>query len=749
MMSENEPTRESTLSIEHVKPGYWAFISYRHMDNRDEGRQWANWIHQTLETYEVPEDLVGQTNSLDEEIPQHIYPVFRDEEELPADANLADSIRSAVKRSRYMIVLCSPRAAESQYVADEITYFKQLGRANRILAVLIEGEPNASWDEGKQRMGFSPFQECFPLPLMHDVRDDGELDLTSRAEPIAADFRLPSGGHQGWTTPAAYREALVADGNLKERAIRESVDQYEKRLEMGTLRIIAGVLGIPLSTLTERDKAYQLKKAKTKARQLTIWSSVIGVLAIAAAIAAGFALHQKRQAEIQRDQVLRLSDSKEARDLIDETDKLWPIHPDKIPPMKRWLDRATQLTEKKNLHEKTLEQIRLAGTRNSSGQWVFNSNELAWQNQVLENMLVDIAVFSEGPKLLSMVRDRLRRASLLEADSIGRYASEWADCIEMIKDSPRYGGLTISPQLGLVPLGENPKSGLFEFAHVGSGSIPKRLPNSGELDIENDTAIVLALIPAGSFYMGAQASDPSRPGYDPRASSKEGPVHRVNLTRPFFISLHECTQQQWNQMTGGESPSAFRMGRTYHDVKVTGRHPVEHVSYLDAMKWLHRHRLTLPTEAQWEYCCRAGTATAWWTGDDVELLGVSEIAPSATANVADKAAAAFDERGLKVFSHSINDGYPFHSPVGSFRPNPFGLYDVHGNVWEWCRDGYRIFTSEPQENPVGAEDGKRTDRGGSWYEPAEQSRCSVRFETESDVQLNILGLRAAMELLDP
>ncbi len=151
-------TNQSTLPEADLKPKYWAFISYRHFDNMQPGRQWANWLHQMLETYDVPEELVGQINDLGETIPDRIYPVFRDEEDLPADADLASSIRSALKRCKYLIVICSPRAAESTYVAEEIKYFKQLGRENRILAVMIEGEPNASWDEGKQKAGFSPIR---------------------------------------------------------------------------------------------------------------------------------------------------------------------------------------------------------------------------------------------------------------------------------------------------------------------------------------------------------------------------------------------------------------------------------------------------------------------------------------------------------------------------------------------------------------------------------------------------------------
>src|SRR5258706_14909843 len=113
---------------------YWCFISYRHADNRHEGRQWATWLHHSLETYEVPTDLVGTKNERGEVIPERIFPVFRDEDELPADADLASPIYRALDRSKVLVVLCSPRAVASTYVENEIRYFKQIGRSERVLA---------------------------------------------------------------------------------------------------------------------------------------------------------------------------------------------------------------------------------------------------------------------------------------------------------------------------------------------------------------------------------------------------------------------------------------------------------------------------------------------------------------------------------------------------------------------------------------------------------------------------------------
>src|SRR5881392_3881747 len=104
---------------------YAVFLSYRHADNKEPGRQWATWLHQILESYEVPTDLIGSTNRQGEPIPESLYPVFRDEEELPADADLTQNIRRALENSRLLVVLCSPGAVASRFVAEEIRYFKE------------------------------------------------------------------------------------------------------------------------------------------------------------------------------------------------------------------------------------------------------------------------------------------------------------------------------------------------------------------------------------------------------------------------------------------------------------------------------------------------------------------------------------------------------------------------------------------------------------------------------------------------
>jgi hypothetical protein len=276
-MSAKFHDSEGTEVHPHLKREYWCFISYRHADNKEPGRQWATWLHQALETYEVPADLVGTKNERGDFIPERIFPVFRDEEELPADAELSKPIEAALRRSRFLVVLCSPQAVQSRFVADEILRFKQLGKQDRILAAIIEGEPNASDDPAKGGVE----QECFPQPLRFDVNEQGQL-TSERTEPIAADFRF-SDGASGWTSPAACREVFKA-GGLSDEQIAKSVTGYTRKQNLMLLKIVAGVLGVPLGVLTQRDKAYQLEKQKQRTRVLRRWLAVVSIASLAAVL---------------------------------------------------------------------------------------------------------------------------------------------------------------------------------------------------------------------------------------------------------------------------------------------------------------------------------------------------------------------------------------------------------------------------------------------------------------------------------
>lgn len=282
------------------KRTYWCFISYRHADNREAGREWASWLHHELETFQVPSDLAGRTNERGETIPAQIFPVFRDEEEL-AGGHLKQGIREALQTAKSLVVLCSPRVLESGYVDEEIRIYKRLRSAEvragggpvraEPMAVILEGDPAAP--------AGSP-DACIPEALRFDVDEKGALTGRPAEESLWIDFRLAEGG-QGWTSPGAYREALERSSGPGRAEIAARASAYRQALEKAKMRLIAGILGIPYGELQKRDDAYRLARARKRARTLAAVLAVVILLAAAAVAAGVVAVQQRREAVRQRD----------------------------------------------------------------------------------------------------------------------------------------------------------------------------------------------------------------------------------------------------------------------------------------------------------------------------------------------------------------------------------------------------------------------------------------------------------------
>lgn len=275
---------------------YWCFISYRHLDNRDEHRNWATWLHQQIEHYEVPAELVGTPNDSGEPIPARIYPVFRDEDSLAADAHLGEEIREALLGSKTMLVICSPRSATSPYVESEIKYFQELGRAERIITAIIDGEPHHAE------------RECFPAPLRLSPREGSKIDVNDG--PLAADFRLPD-GTQGYTSLEGYRLTLINSDLSREQA-KALAEKYEARMQLMKLKILSGILDIGLEKLRNRDKAYQLALEKKRASALRRWLAMVAALA-GIAVAGGAIAYLQRQEARKQESIARKEEARVRR----------------------------------------------------------------------------------------------------------------------------------------------------------------------------------------------------------------------------------------------------------------------------------------------------------------------------------------------------------------------------------------------------------------------------------------------------
>ena len=217
----------------------------------------------------------------------------------------------------------------------------------------------------------------------------------------------------------------------------------------------------------------------------------------------------------------------------------------------------------------------------------------------------------------------------------------------------------------------------------------------------------------GTFMMGSPEGEEER--YE-----DESPWHRVTLTKGFWMADTQVTQELWIAVSGRKNPSHFE----------GGTNPVERVSWEDCEKWISKlcehHaslKISLPSEAQWEYVCRAGSTAAYCFGDDPqELLKYSW----------------FEE-------NSKSKSYP----VKQLLPNGWGLYDMHGNVWEWCRDWYGAYEKSTQLDPTGPAKGtSRVIRGGSWVSPARVPRSACRGGYRSGYRGYYLGFRIAGSALE-
>ncbi|MBN8588537.1 MAG: TIR domain-containing protein [Rhodothermia bacterium] len=231
---------------------YWAFVSYSHRDNK-----WAEWLHHALEHFTIPAALRDNFVAKDGTVPKRLFPIFRDKDELPTSADLGERLNAALENAAYLVVICSPNSARSQWVDAEIRHFKKIGRADYILPIIVDGEPYAS----DVHSGFDPAQECFPPALRFQVDADGNLtDIP--AEPIAADVRPGK--------------------DAKPDAI---------------LRLAAGILGTGYDTLKQRD---------AKRRQRRLVSALALTLAVLAVmIAQLFQVNaEKRHTDVARQEAV-------------------------------------------------------------------------------------------------------------------------------------------------------------------------------------------------------------------------------------------------------------------------------------------------------------------------------------------------------------------------------------------------------------------------------------------------------------
>lgn len=230
------------------------------------------------------------------------------------------------------------------------------------------------------------------------------------------------------------------------------------------------------------------------------------------------------------------------------------------------------------------------------------------------------------------------------------------------------------------------------------------IPKTLEVDLGEGVKLELMCIPEGTFKMGSLRID---------SYENDMPRHEVTLTNSFYMAKHAVTQEQW-RVVMGNNLSYFKGAKL----------PVNQISWNDAKEFIKKFNAKmdggyrLPTEAEWEYACRAGTTTEYSFGDSITPRNAN-----------------YDESNI---------GKPV--AVGNYKPNDFGLYDMHGNVWEWCEDWYGGYPNWPVEDPKGPSVGQyRVLRGGSFAVNRSRARSSSRIICAAALRIHVNGFRLVRE----
>jgi formylglycine-generating enzyme required for sulfatase activity len=261
-----------------------------------------------------------------------------------------------------------------------------------------------------------------------------------------------------------------------------------------------------------------------------------------------------------------------------------------------------------------------------------------------------------------------------------------------------------------------------------------------------EVSLDMMLIPGGKFMMGSPEDEIDR-------SPNEGPQHPVTVPA-FYLGKYPITQAQWRAVVNAvdsdldPEPAHFKGYPRRYSASPKDNHPVEQVTWFDATEFcIKLSQLTgrtyrLPSEAEWEYACRAGTETPFYFG------------PSITTELANYRGT---DREKYKWSGSYGDGprgifREETTPVGMFPPNVFGLYDMHGNAWEWCQDHYHdSYTGAPENgsawiDPNAKKDVNRMLRGGGWNDNPQNCRSAFRFCLNNpDLHFHFIGFRVVSE----
>ncbi|MGE3174241.1 MAG: bifunctional serine/threonine-protein kinase/formylglycine-generating enzyme family protein [Planctomycetota bacterium] len=455
---------------------------------------------------------------------------------------------------------------------------------------------------------------------------------------------------------------------------------------------------------------------------------VLAGLAAAALLAALLvSLHQWRAARDARAQLQRMHEELAARAeggfrLLASQQRLRaaeraaatlvPPWPDRVPALQEWLRRygaplQALLTELAQRRDELRQQKERAPGRTLADP-IDEDLLLA-----LDEMHGELQRFCGPGGTLRDVQRRLAWAQEVATPALQKDQAEWAATAAALR---RDRGYQLAPQPGLAPLGRDPRTGLFEFldlaSHPAGAPLPRRDADGG-MPVTADAGVVFVLVPAGSVRLGALRDEPGLPQNDPLAADDELGGRTATLT-DVFVARTELTRGQWATLVGDDPPEQPQLPQT-------------DVDWETAAALLQRWGMALPTEAQWEYVCRAGTQTPWWRGGTIADAGA-----------------------VGHFGGELQ-------PVAQLPANAFGLFDVHGNAAEWCQDwkldygaaflragdGLQLLPT-PMRLPE-----LRAVRGGSAASGPAAARSSARAGRPPLAREPMLGLRPVRAVVRP
>jgi formylglycine-generating enzyme required for sulfatase activity len=645
-----------------------------------DGKETASWLYETLNGLSVTEEAEDQDDG-------EVLNVYFDQT-APAVSDWHAIHQPALIRARAMIFVCSPGArsvqGEDDWVHNELNWWIKNRRA---------------------------------APILIDPTGQGE-----RWVPESIRSRWPN---------AQRVEVRVAEWE------RLPDHERSRHLQRVTNQVVRG---IRLSGSSVIDDVLRAKR-----KEILRLRVLICLLMFAVALAI-WSIHRQR---LLISEMLPYSDSQQLSDLNEKANEtLWPANERNAPQMKEWLERAQELLSRLEVHKSALYELRKYAEKQgpaSATSWAFSDIRNQWEHDLLSKLVQGLDKLASSEDKLGTIKEmkaRLEFARTVRRKTVEEHAGEWQAAINAISSSDIYHGLRLKPQAGLVPIGPDPESKLWEFSHLQTGEVVRRGPD-GKLVLKENSGLVFVLLPGGKFWMGSQKQDQQQPNYDPYSKKDESPVNQVELS-PFFISKYEMTQGQWLSLTK-ENPSLYHPSSQLEGGGYSLLHPVEQVSWEDCVRVLSHIEAQLPTEAQWEYAARASSSDPWYTGKDYRAL-------AGAANLADQTAAKAGKVWMPKQWPELNDGSIVHASVGTYRPNRFGLYDIYGNLWEWCKELQGSYTVPARpgdgERPTPGSNDQfmRVRRGGAFTYGPMEARSAFRTNAQSNYRTLTTGVRPVKQL---